>query len=125
MKDRYNGTTLERASKRGHAVVVSLLLDNGANFNAEGRYEYGMMWEYSEVVVRLQLETGTTVNTEGRCKYCTTLQVASELGCKAVIKLLLKNNAAINADSEGEKSWYGASGGIGDGPQRSHQVTAQ
>lgn len=36
-----NGTALEKASKMGHAVVVSLLLDNGATADVEGRYEYG------------------------------------------------------------------------------------
>ena len=58
---------LEEASAEGQEAVIKLLLDNGADINAQGGF------------------------------YGNALQIASAGGHKAVVKLLLDRGADVNA----------------------------
>ena len=80
---------------------MELLLENGAEVNAEGG-EYGNALQAAsyvgnEAVVKLLLESGAEVNAEGG-KYGNALQAASYEGNEAVVKLLLENGAEVNTE---------------------------
>ena len=66
--DGVYGNALLAGSRRGDEVIVKLLLENGAEVNANLKGEYG-----------------------------NTLQAASYEGHEAIVKLLLENEAVVNA----------------------------
>ena len=80
---------------------MKLLLDNGAEVNAEGGI-YGNALQaasYSgkETIVKLLLENGAEVNAEGG--FCwNALQAGSYSGNEVIVKLLLENGAKVNAE---------------------------
>ncbi|KAF1966679.1 ankyrin, partial [Bimuria novae-zelandiae CBS 107.79] len=81
-------------------VVVKLLLDTGADVNAQGG-EYGNALQAAserghKQVVKLLLNTGADVNAQGE-RYGNALQAASERGHEQVVKLLLDAGADVNA----------------------------
>ena len=89
-------TALEYATSRGHVEVVRLLLDHGADINAQGGAALlqAVLHHHLEVV-KLLLNHGAEVNVRGR-DYCTTpLQLA--IYHVEIIKLLLENGADVNA----------------------------
>jgi ankyrin repeat protein len=93
------GNVLQVASYMGHEAVVRLLLEKGAEVNAQGGI-YGNALQAAshvghEAVVRLLLEKGADVNAEGGC-FGNALQAAS-LGHEAVVRLLLEKGAEVNA----------------------------
>ena len=78
---------------------MKLLLENGAEVNAEGGW-YGntlqaASYEGNEVIVKL-LANGARVNAECGL-YGNALQAASYLGNEVIVKLLLENGAEVNA----------------------------
>ena len=107
VKGRYSqdcGGQLHAASAGGHLIIVRLILDTGANVNAEGRHFGNALQAASEggheAVVRLLLNRGADVNARGGW-YVTALHVASERGHEAVVQLLLDRGADVNAQSGG------------------------
>ena len=85
--------------------MVQLLLDKGADINAQGG-EYGnalqaASFNNNEKVVQLLLDKGANINAQGG-EYGNALQAASASygECKEVVQLLLDNGADVNAQSE-------------------------
>ncbi|EDU43191.1 ankyrin repeat domain containing protein [Pyrenophora tritici-repentis Pt-1C-BFP] len=91
---------LQAASERGHTEIVKLLLDKGADVNAQGGLHGNALQAASErghaEVVKLLLDNGADVNAQGG-DYGNALQAASERGHKEVVELLLDNGADVNA----------------------------
>jgi ankyrin repeat protein len=78
-----NKVSLLVAAEKGHKQVVKLLLDKGANVNAQGGY-YGNTLQAAskgghETVVQLLLDKGADVNAQGGV-YSNAIQAASEGG---------------------------------------------
>jgi len=91
---------LRETSFGGHKQAVKLLLDGGADVNAQGGY-YGNALQAAssngkEAVVKLLLDTGADVNAQGG-EYGNALQAALAGGNEAVVKLLLDAGADVNA----------------------------
>ena len=91
----------ELSTLPGRALCrVKLLLDLGADVNAQGGY-YGnalqaASWKGHEAVVRFLLTQGADVNAQGGY-YGNALQAASWKGHEAVVRLLLDQGADVNA----------------------------
>ncbi|MCJ1426002.1 hypothetical protein MMC29_003904 [Sticta canariensis] len=100
VKAGFHGNALQTASYQGHEEIVRLLLENGANVNAEGGRTYGTALQAAsfqghEEMVRLLLNNGANVNAEGG-QYGSAWYIASELGHKRIVRLLLENGAVAN-----------------------------
>ena len=90
------GNPIQAASYFGHKGVVQLLLEKGADINAQGGH-YGTALQAAsyrchQVLVQLLLEKGADVNAQGGF-YGTALQAASYRGHQAVVQLLLEKGA--------------------------------
>ncbi|KAJ7112625.1 ankyrin repeat-containing domain protein, partial [Mycena epipterygia] len=88
------------ASKSGHANIVRLLLEKGADVNTVDA-EHGSALQAAcssghTEIFRLLLEKGANVNTAGGY-YGSTLQAASHEGSLEVVRVLLKEGADVNA----------------------------
>jgi hypothetical protein len=88
------------AAQLGLSTITRLLLDKGANPNAQGGY-YGNALhvassEGHEAAVKLLLDKGADPNAQGG-DYGNALQAASARGHKAVVRLLLDKDADVNA----------------------------
>ncbi|KAJ7483618.1 ankyrin repeat-containing domain protein [Mycena latifolia] len=85
----------------GQELVVQLLIEKGANVNAQGGY-YGNALQAASVngckhnVVQLLIEKGADVNAEGGA-HRNALQAASLNGPESVVHLLIKKGADVNA----------------------------
>jgi ankyrin repeat protein len=87
--------------------VVEILLENGADVNAQGGY-YGNALQAAshignEKVVKMLLQYGANVNVQGGY-YGNALQAASYLGNEKVVKMLLQYGADVNAQG----GYYGS-----------------
>ncbi|KAH6870903.1 ankyrin repeat-containing domain protein, partial [Thelonectria olida] len=94
--DRCYGSSLRRAS-----FGIHLLLEKGADVNAEGR-RYGSAIQAASAgghdkTVQLLLEKGADVNAKGG-EYGSALQAASARGHDKIIQLLLEKGADVNAE---------------------------
>jgi len=101
----YYGNALQAASAEGHEAVARLLLEKGANVNAQGGGFFGnalqvASWAGHEAIAQLLLEKGADVNAQGGY-YGNSLQVASAEGHEAVARLLLEKGANVNAQGSG------------------------
>ncbi|KAH7390279.1 ankyrin repeat-containing domain protein [Cadophora sp. MPI-SDFR-AT-0126] len=99
VQGRYDNA-LQAVSYRGHEQVVKLLLDKGADVNAQSGF-YGNALQAAsagghEQVVKLLLDKGANVNAQGG-SYGNALQAASYGGCEQIVKLLLDKGANVNA----------------------------
>ncbi|RYN98011.1 hypothetical protein AA0120_g2336 [Alternaria tenuissima] len=94
------GNALQAASACGHEAVVKLLLDKGANANAQGAHFSNALYEASvegyEAVVKLLLDKGADANAQGG-RFGNALYAALVEGHEAVVKLLLDKGANANA----------------------------
>ncbi|KAJ7112585.1 ankyrin repeat-containing domain protein [Mycena epipterygia] len=89
------------ASKSGHANIVRLLLEKGADVNAvdaehESALQAASNGGHTETV-RLLLEKGADVNAKGG-EYGNALQAASEKGNPELVRILLKEGADVNTE---------------------------
>ncbi|SCV35431.1 related to ankyrin [Fusarium fujikuroi] len=99
--------SLSIALARGYKEIVEILLDRGANINAEGADinaeggYYGNALQaasaegYKEIVQML-LDRGADINAKDR-DYGNALQAASAEGHKEIVKMLLNRGAIVNA----------------------------
>jgi ankyrin repeat protein len=91
------------AARKGHTEVVNLLLNNGADVNAQGGKYGSALWAASrgghEQVVELLLNNGADVNAQDR-RYGGALQAASSGGHEQVVELLLNQGANVNVQGE-------------------------
>ncbi|KAG9196777.1 hypothetical protein G6514_004687, partial [Epicoccum nigrum] len=84
----------------GHEALVGLLLDKGAEVNAQGG-RYGNALQAAsqgghKQVVKMLLDKGANVNAQGG-RYGNALQAASQGGHKQVVEMLLNKGAEVNA----------------------------
>ncbi|KAH7412153.1 ankyrin repeat domain-containing protein [Phaeosphaeria sp. MPI-PUGE-AT-0046c] len=96
----YYDNALQAALTGGSKEIVALLLDKGANVNAQGGYYSSALYTasatgYTEVVMLL-LDKGANVNAQGG-HYGNALQAASTWGHKEIVMLLLDKGANVNA----------------------------
>lgn len=101
------GNALQAASANGHEKVVKLLLDKGANINAQGGV-YGNSLQAAsanghEKVVKLLLDKHAYINIRGG-QYHSALQAALVRNHKRVVQLLLDKGANTNAQG----GYYGS-----------------
>jgi len=104
---RVAGSAIYYASLLGLLVVVTKLLYNGANVDAEGG-EYGSPLEAASArghkeIVQLLLNKGAKVDKVGG-RYGGPLQAASAGGHKEIVQLLLDKGANVNVEDEGHGS---------------------
>jgi ankyrin repeat protein len=93
-------TPVYYAAQLGLSTITRLLLERGADVNAQGGV-YGNALQAAsregyEAVVRLLVDKGADVNAQGG-EYGNALQVASSGGHEAVVQLLLDKGADVNA----------------------------
>jgi hypothetical protein len=92
-------TPLYYAALCGLNVTTRLLLDEGADVNAQGGHYDNALQAASygghEQVVKMLLDKGADVNTQGG-QYGNALQAASEGGHEQVVKMLLDKGANVN-----------------------------
>ncbi|KAL4947073.1 purine and uridine phosphorylase [Aspergillus filifer] len=96
----YYGNALQAASFHGYQGIVRLLLDKGADVNAQGGI-YGNALQAASAdghpeIVRLLLDKGADINAQGG-KYGNALQAASAEGHPEIVRLLLDKGADVNA----------------------------
>jgi hypothetical protein len=90
------------AALLGLGIVARMLLNKGADVNAQGGY-YGnalqaALYRGHEQVVKMLLNKGADVNAQGG-HYGNALQAASARGHEQVVKMLLDKGANVNAQS--------------------------
>ena len=93
-------TFLLIAAEEGHDQLIRLLLDQGADVNAQGG-EFGNALQAASYrghgqVVQMLLDKGANVNAQGGY-YGNALQVASKGGHNQVVQMLLDKGADVNA----------------------------
>ncbi|KAF8336030.1 ankyrin repeat-containing domain protein [Amanita rubescens] len=95
-----NGNALYAASLGGYNEIVELLLDRGADVNAQGGiYGYALQAASERgrnEIAKLLLDKGAYVNAAGG-HYKHALQAASQGGHNEIVKLLLNRGAYVNA----------------------------
>ena len=99
VKGKY-GHALQVASSNGHEAIAKILIENGADVNAQGGH-YGNALQAAssegyEAIAKLLIENGADVNAQGGL-YGNALQAASYRGQEAIAKLLIENGADVNA----------------------------
>lgn len=90
--------TLWDASLVGNKKVVQMLLDQGADVNAQGKHGNALQVASlvgNEKVVQMLLDQGADVNIQGG-EYGTALRAASSQGQGKLVQMLLDQGADIN-----------------------------
>ncbi|KAJ5472932.1 hypothetical protein N7530_006933 [Penicillium desertorum] len=102
------GNALQAATRAGREKVVQILLDRGADINAQEGGEYSTALQAAsyvgrEKVVQILLDRGADINALGG-SYGNALQAATWAGREKVVQILLDRGADINAQEGGEYS---------------------
>ena len=97
--DYVSCSALQAACHVGSKEIVKMLLDGGANINAQGGF-YGNALQAacergSKEIVELLLDGGANINAQGG-SFETALQAACQRGSKEIVKMLLDRGADIN-----------------------------
>ena len=100
-KNKTGENALCLASQYGHLRSVQILLNSGADVNAERGF-YGTALQAASMrghaeIVKLLLEKDANVNAEGGF-YGNALYAGSKEGHAEIVKLLLKKDANVNAE---------------------------
>ncbi|KAF2142278.1 uncharacterized protein K452DRAFT_250214 [Aplosporella prunicola CBS 121167] len=112
-KDQELLPALYYASLEGLVDSVKMLLDKGADVNAQGG-TYGNALQAAsslghEKIVQMLLDKGADVNAQGG-RYGNTLQAASFGGHEKIVQMLLEKDADVNAQGgEYDNALYAAS----------------
>ncbi|KAJ7476775.1 ankyrin repeat-containing domain protein [Mycena latifolia] len=91
-----NGTALQAASGNGHESVVKLLIEKGADVNAQGGFFGNALQAASANQVQLLIKKGADVNAQGG-HFGNALQAALWNGHESVVQLLIEKGADVNA----------------------------
>jgi ankyrin repeat protein len=110
-KDSEDQTSLYLAAENGHYLTAELLINMGAEVNAQGGV-YGNALQAAsyrghEAIVKLLLEKGAELNAQGR-HFGNALQAASSKGHETTVKILLDNGADIYAQYQAHRRDYQA-----------------
>ena len=99
------GASLQ-AAWNNRADVLKVLLDYGANVNAEDHWGWSLLhyttWEDNADTTKMLLEKGANPNTVERTEGATPLHYAAQRGKKTMSKMLLAHGANVDA-----RDWYG------------------
>jgi ankyrin repeat protein len=100
-RDSWSQTPLIYAAEHGQFEISKLLLEKGADVDAQGGMNYSnALYAASarghKLVVKLLLDTGANVNAQGG-HYGNALYAASTGGYELVVTLLLDTSANVNA----------------------------
>ena len=99
-REDVTATHCRRRPLEVHEAIVKLLLEKGADVNAQGgRHGHALQaasFGGHEAIMKLLLEKGADVNAQGG-RHCHALQAASFGGHEAIVKLLLEKGADVNA----------------------------
>jgi hypothetical protein len=112
-RDSWGNTPLTIAAEYGQYEMAKMLLDKGADVNAQGG-EYRNALQAASVgdheqVVKMLLDNGADVNAQGG-RFGNALLAASVGGHKQVVKMLLNKGADVNAQGgEYRNALYAAS----------------
>lgn len=95
-----NILALQAASAGGHDKVVQMLMDAGADVNAQGG-GYGNAlqaapWGGHDKVAQMLMDAGADINAQGG-RYGNALQAASYGGHDKVVQMLMDTGANVNA----------------------------
>jgi hypothetical protein len=106
-------SALQAASSKGHDGVVQILLDGGADINAQGG-EYGNALDAASAnghitTLKMLVHNGADVNARSG-RHGTALHAALLSGSSEVVQTLLETGADVNAkDADSRTVLYGAS----------------
>jgi ankyrin repeat protein len=100
-KDEAGRTALYWASELGHDKILQMLVDRGADVNAQGGY-YGSVLRAAsaqghEKVVQMLLDAGADVNAQDE-HYGSALRAASAQGHDKIVQMLLDRGADVNVE---------------------------
>ena len=98
----WHDTPLSKACHDGDESLVQLLLEHGADVDAEGRNGTALQvaaesWHGTEQIVSLLLEKHANANAQGSFGYGTALQAAAYRGNEEIVRLLLSKGADVDA----------------------------
>jgi ankyrin repeat protein len=105
-------SALRLSAVNGHEAVVRLLLDNKADVNESGTYDWpvlhGTIENGHDAVVRVLLEKGASIGVTW--KGSTALSVAVDNGHETIVQQLLENGAEVSSPMlyEAASRGYGA-----------------
>ncbi|KAJ7681640.1 ankyrin repeat-containing domain protein [Mycena rosella] len=104
-------TALIAASRHGHSQLICILVENGADVNANADDGTALYWaSYNGDLdsARLLIEHSAEVNIAGG-EYHTALLAASTRGHTELIRMLIENGTDVNAHAGAETALYWAS----------------
>jgi ankyrin repeat protein len=97
--DRYDWKAIHFAALSGHADVVMLLIQNGADVNAVNKDKWTSLhlaaWKSHVEVAKLLIQNGADVNAVNKDNRMS-LHFAAENGHVDTVKLLIQNGADVN-----------------------------
>jgi ankyrin repeat protein len=91
---KFDGTVLARAAYFGHAAMVQLLIDSGADPVDYGTALVAAACTGHNNIVQLLVNNGADVNGRDK-RYGSAIEAASKRGYKSMVQMLLRNGARM------------------------------